>query len=181
MHINHALHADTSGYSSWLQAASVPTGTAGLKQHRCRSNNATLRQCRISTRNTCNLDWPSAKPDRFSTSQPQTTTMGVYKQLSWANFSHGVPLINSPGPVPYGEQAQNFSALHSQQASPYLYYMGCAIHTATSLEITRPLASAKFTISAEIHYLQTWELRRSKLQAITGSLLIKTNSTEILT
>jgi len=106
--INQALDAATSGCSSWLQAALVPTGTTGLEQLRCRSNKAALRQCRISTSSTCNLDWPSAEPDRLSPSQPRTRTMGVFKQLSRAHYFHGVPLINSPGPRPYGEQALKF-------------------------------------------------------------------------
>lgn len=86
-------------------AASAPTETAGLEQLRHRSNKAALRQRRISTSNTCNLDWPSVDPDRPSTSQLHTQTMGVLKQLSRASDFYGVPLINSPEPMPDGEQA----------------------------------------------------------------------------
>lgn len=134
LHINHALDADTSGYSSWLQAASVSTGTTGVEQLRCRSNKAALRQRKISTSNTCNLDWPSAEPDRLSTSQPQTKTMGVFKQLTGANYFHGVPLINSPGPMPYGEQALKFlcSAFPACVTLPVLFGL-CHPHSYLSL------------------------------------------------
>lgn len=64
-------------------------------------------QHRIPISNIGNLDWSSAQTDRLSTSQPQTKTR-VVKTAEQSEYFHGVPLTNSPGPVPYGEQALTF-------------------------------------------------------------------------